>query len=132
MCDQQRLRPACAYAQSDQSLCYLLEYSTIVKQLTEHHLEFLCLNVSCRGSYESTLVKMSNCWKSNAVAQIIASSCDFHSCTEGSDELALMQYGKGLHQQYRHKVETHPVSKIGPLSAQFYMLTGGVDDDSGP
>ena len=49
--------------------------------------------------------------------QIIASSCDFHSCTEGSDELAHMQYRKGLLQQYRHKVETHPVSKIGPLSA---------------
>ena len=27
MCDQQRLRPACAYAQSDQSLCKSLEYS---------------------------------------------------------------------------------------------------------
>ena len=49
--------------------------------------------------------------------QIIASSCDFHS----SDELAHMQYRKGLHQQYRHKVETHPVSNIGPLSAQFYI-----------
>ena len=40
-----------------------------------------------------------------------------YSCTEGSDELAHMQYRKGLHKQYRHKVETHPVSKIGPLSA---------------
>ena len=28
MCDQQMLKPACAYAQSDQSLCLLLEYST--------------------------------------------------------------------------------------------------------
>ena len=26
MCDQQRLRPACTYAQSDQSLCLMLEY----------------------------------------------------------------------------------------------------------
>ena len=32
-----------------------------------------------------------------------------------------MQYRKGLHQQYRHKVETHPVSNIEPLSAQFYI-----------
>ena len=40
MCDQQSLRSACANAQSDQSLCYLLEYSMIVKLLTEHHLEF--------------------------------------------------------------------------------------------
>ena len=49
--------------------------------------------------------------------QITANSCDFHSFTEGSDELAHMQYRKGLLHQYRHKVETHPVSKIGPLSA---------------
>ena len=39
MCDQQRLRPACAYAQSDQSLCLSLEYSLTVKLPTEHHLE---------------------------------------------------------------------------------------------
>ena len=31
----------------------------IVKLLTEHHLEFLTLNGGCRGSSESTLVKMS-------------------------------------------------------------------------
>ena len=42
-----------------------------VKLLTEHHLEFLSLKGGCRGSSESTLVKMSNCWKSHAVAQII-------------------------------------------------------------
>ena len=42
----------------------------IVKQLTEHHLEFLSLNGGCRGLSESTLVKMSNCWKSHAAAQI--------------------------------------------------------------
>ena len=42
----------------------------IVKLLTEHHLEFLSLKGGCRGSSESTLVKMSNCWKSHALAQI--------------------------------------------------------------
>ena len=45
----------------------------IVKLLTEHHLEFLSLKEGCRGSSESTLVKMSNCWKSNAAAHIIPS-----------------------------------------------------------
>ena len=40
----------------------------IVKLLTEHHLEFLSLKGGCRGSSESTLVKMSNCWKSHATA----------------------------------------------------------------
>ena len=70
MCDQQSLRPACAYAQSDQSLCLSLEYSMIVKLLTERHLEFLSLKGGCTGSSESTLVKMSNCWKSHALAQL--------------------------------------------------------------
>ena len=42
----------------------------IVKLLTEHHLEFLSLKGGCGGSSESTLVKMSNCWKSHAAVQI--------------------------------------------------------------
>ena len=65
MYDQQILRSACAYAQSGQSLCKSLEYSIIVKLLTEHHLEFLSLTGGCRGSSESTLVKMPHCWKSH-------------------------------------------------------------------
>ena len=42
----------------------------IVKLLTEHHLEFLSLKGGCKGLSESTLVKMSNCWKSHAVAHL--------------------------------------------------------------
>ena len=42
----------------------------IVKLLTEHYLEFLSLKGGCSGSSESTLVKMSNCWKSHAGAQL--------------------------------------------------------------
>ena len=42
----------------------------IVKLLTEHHLEFLSLKGGCRGSSESTHVKMSNCWKSHALAHL--------------------------------------------------------------
>ena len=53
-----------------------------VNLLTEHHLKFLSLKGGCRGSSESTLVKMSNCWKSNAVAHInsllsLCSDCNF-------------------------------------------------------
>ena len=40
----------------------------IVQLLTEHHLEVLSLTGGCRGPSESTLVKMSNCWKSHAAA----------------------------------------------------------------
>ena len=45
--------------QSDQSLCKSLEYSMIVKLLTQHHLKFLSVNGGCRASSESTPVKMS-------------------------------------------------------------------------
>ena len=44
----------------------------IVKLLTEHHLEFLSLKGGYRGSSESSLVKMSNCWKSHATAQMVS------------------------------------------------------------
>ena len=43
----------------------------IIKLLTEHHLEFLSLKGGCRGWSESTLGKMSNCWKSPATAQFL-------------------------------------------------------------
>ena len=42
----------------------------IVKLLTEHHLEFLGLKEAAEAS-KSTLVKMSNCFKSHAAAQFL-------------------------------------------------------------
>ena len=41
-----------------------------VMPLTEHHLEFPSLKGGCTGSSESTLVKMTHCWKSHVAAQI--------------------------------------------------------------
>ena len=43
----------------------------IAKLLTEHHLVSLSLKGGCTGSSEFTLVKMSNCWKSHAEAQLL-------------------------------------------------------------
>ena len=71
MCDRQRLRPASAYAQFDQSLCLSVEHPMSVKILTEHHLEFLSSTGGCTGSSECTLVKMPHCWKSRVAAHII-------------------------------------------------------------
>ena len=65
-----RLRPACAYAQSDQSLCLSLEYFMRVKLLTEHIFEILSFKGGCSGSSESTLVKILHCWKSHVAAYI--------------------------------------------------------------
>ena len=70
MCDQQRLRPACAYAQSDQILYESLGYSMTVKLPTEHHLEFLSLKGGFTGSSEFTHVKIPHCWKSHVSAHI--------------------------------------------------------------
>ena len=47
----------------------------IVKLLTEHHLELLSLKGGCRGSSESTHVKMPHCWKSHALAQLLDKPC---------------------------------------------------------
>ena len=43
----------------------------IFKLLTEHNLEFLGLKGGCRGSSESTHVKMPHCWKSHALAHYV-------------------------------------------------------------
>ena len=43
----------------------------IVKLLTEHNLEFLSLKAGCRGSSESTHVKMPYSWKSHAMPHFI-------------------------------------------------------------
>ena len=84
MYDQQSLSSACAYAQSDQSLCMSLEYSMRVKLLTEHHLEFLSLKGGCTGSSESTHVKIPHCWKSHVMLIYGAScTCLYFSCLGG-------------------------------------------------
>ena len=66
MCGQQSLRSACAYAQSDQSLCLSLAYSMNIKLLTEHHLEFLSLKGDCTGLSKCHILEIS-CRGSNVL-----------------------------------------------------------------
>ena len=47
-----------------------------VRLLAKHHLEFLSLAGGCRGSSESTHVKMPHCWKSHVLAHLIFISSD--------------------------------------------------------
>ena len=47
-----------------------LNFFMRVMLLTEHRWEFLSLKEGCTGSSESTLVKMTHCWKSHVPAQI--------------------------------------------------------------
>ena len=63
------MRPAKAYAQTDQSLCLSLNYYISVKLLIELNLVFLSITRGCTGSSESTLVKMAHCWKSQVSVQ---------------------------------------------------------------
>ena len=63
----------------------------IVKLLTVHYLEFLSLKGGCRGSSESTHVKMPHFWKSHATAQIMF-SCD--------DACMFIQHNKSLFCRY--------------------------------
>ena len=56
----------------------VIEHSMIVKLLTEHHLECLSLKGGCRGSSESTHVKMPHCWKSYTLAHIVCTGFIFH------------------------------------------------------
>ena len=57
----------------------------IVKLLTEHHLEFLSLKGGSRGSSASTLVKMSNCWKSDSAANTKLTIVFHHPRTGGQN-----------------------------------------------
>ena len=60
----------------------------IVKLMAEHHSECLSLKGGCRGSSESTLVKIPHCWKSRVTAQI-----QFRS--SGRAKMLLLQDNKG-------------------------------------
>ena len=54
----------------------------IVKLLTEHHLEFLCLKGGCTGLSESILVKMPDCWKSHVMAHSVYLGNKHRICLE--------------------------------------------------
>ena len=57
MCHQLKLQPACAQAQSDQSLSWSLEYFMTVKLLTEQHTEFLSLKKATQAHLSLHLSK---------------------------------------------------------------------------
>ena len=50
----------------------------LVKLLTEHHLKFLSIRGGCRGSSESTHIKIPHCWKVHALAQTICLLPSYH------------------------------------------------------
>ena len=63
-----------------------------VKQLTEHHFEFLGLTGGCTGLSESTLVKMPHCWKSHVTAPLWFCENMYIDDMDGEKEFPLTQY----------------------------------------
>ena len=110
MCNLQRLRPACPYTQSDQSLCLSLEYSVNIKLLTEHHLESLNFKRFCTGSSESKLVKMPHCWKSH-VATHLSFITSFFFYLQAKVKLIQEKFGE-LNLQALENIDTMQVSTI--------------------
>ena len=116
MWDQQSLRSACTYAQSDQSLCLSLEYSMTVKLLTEIHLEFLSLKAGCRGSSESTLVKIPHCWKSHVTAHFMTINIfELKGDLNGENHSGVFLFLLGI---YCHKLKQHLISTRISCSAE--------------
>ena len=70
--------------------------------LTEHHLEFLSLKGGCTGSSESTLVKMTHCWKSHVAAQMKI----LMVCFKSPSALSLQDYFIFLYSEQRQFTET--------------------------
>ena len=111
-------------------ICSLI-CSITVKLLTEPHLRFLSLKGGCRGSFESTLVKMPYCWKSHDTAHVFKLLVRIliysHVQHRGSVGRALDWGSKGfqfeLHCQWFHCVVS--------LSKTFYPLltTGSTQED---
>ena len=94
-----------------------------VKLLTEHYLEFLSLKGGNTGWSESTLVKMSNCWKSHAAAQFICFSRQDkdHSaqCSVNTSSTRKLKFsGKFILQNFKikifHCLQINEIIEIGP------------------
>ena len=79
-----------------------------IKLLAEHNLEFLSLIGGCRGSSESTLVKMPHCWKLHVTAHLVATAQSIYNTSHyntyldialsfsGSQFFFTMEFYKGI------------------------------------
>ena len=84
----------------------------IVKLLTEHQSEFLSLKGGCRGSSLSSLVKMSNCWKSHAAAQFYLNKSMTISDIYNAEKNIIMHLETRTHSMARHRIKPHALEEI--------------------
>ena len=97
----------------------------IVKLQTEHHLEFLSLKGGCRGSSESTLVKMSNCWKSHAAAYIVLHDYVFQTVVSDCSFVASM----AISAQYERRFKQKLITRYENVGLQIYGGPGSLSHD---
>ena len=91
----------------------------IVKLLTEHHLKFLSLKRGCRGSSESTHVKMPHCWKYHTLARItFYNEYIVANCTRASDQKSHLYSVSGT--TSAHYVRTEPLNHGYMNSISFF------------
>ena len=81
----------------------------IVKLLTEHHLDFLSFKGGCRGSSESTHIKMPQCWKSHALAHLVWCMTSRRAL---KDEIIDVTCGRIYNQNCRLSHDIHVISHI--------------------
>ena len=85
----------------------------IFKLLTEHYLELLSLKGGCRGSSESTHVKMPHYWKSHALARMIVDSYTVDNYAKPA-RLTKMFKGRGLPTSLRSQTKLAAL-RVGSL-----------------
>ena len=82
-----------------------------VKLLTEHDLALLSLNGGCRGWSESTLFKMSHCWKSHVLA---------HK-SQSSDQSSAGDFSRFAHCTITIKTQQNKINKDNNTHQQQHM-----------
>ena len=85
-----------AYAQTDQRICMLPEYSLIVKLLTEHHLEFLSLKNVAQARLSLQLSKYHIAGHLMSWFIIINNYCDEDGDFITSEKAVCLTYGFGV------------------------------------
>ena len=95
-----------------------------IKLPTDHHLEFLSLKGGYTGSSESTLVKMSHCWKSHDVARMYARVSFVHFLV-GSGSLVCLYFIMIARMtlsvfSHRTKLALRQMALAATLVARFY------------
>ena len=109
----------------------------IVKLLTEQHLVFLSLKGGCRGSSESTHVKMPHCWKFHALAYLslrflfcLFLSGSFTQVLLYKVQLMYLQDPTSPSRQVASRIRQIPKGTIGAVKVHQEKYIGTIDKEA--